>query len=230
MILPRLKLSQAALRRMVTVLDAPIGGFVALMQVADLDPAHDFRGAVLDGVDFGTDDLGNFDFSGADLRGADLSRAAGLDRMITDANTRLPDHAPRKLPRFDLGEVYRMILAGEPPPSAWRPFITELDFNPGRFRAPSSSQPFEWFSDTSPLADLTALQSLDLRDTRVSDVTPLAGLTALQRLNLWRTQVSDLAPLVGLTTLQSLDLSHTQVSDVAPLAGLTNLTESSWVA
>ncbi|HEY1935893.1 MAG TPA: pentapeptide repeat-containing protein [Acetobacteraceae bacterium] len=180
MILPRMRLSQVALRRVVTVLDAPTNGFVALVRVAGLDPACDFRGAVLDGVDFGTDDLGNFDFSGADLRGADMTRATGLDQMVTDANTRLPDHASRKPPDFDVDEVHRMILAGKAAPSAWRPFITELDFSPNPFLTSRSREPFATLSDVAPLAGLTALQSLDLMGTKVSDVTPLRTLPGLQ--------------------------------------------------
>ena len=54
-------------------------------------------------------------------------------------------------------------------------------------------------------------------------MTPLAGLTALQTLNLAGTQVSDVTPLAGLTALQTLNLAGTQVSDVTPLAGLTAL-------
>src|SRR3954453_14777801 len=76
--LPGLRLSRADLGTIVAVLDAPTDSFVSLARIAELDPAHDFRGANLRGVDFGTDDLSGFDFSGADLTGADLSRATGL--------------------------------------------------------------------------------------------------------------------------------------------------------
>jgi hypothetical protein len=37
--------------------------------------------------------------------------------------------------------------------------------------------------DAAPLADLAALQQLDLRGTQVRDVSPLAGLTALEHLD-----------------------------------------------
>ena len=77
--------------------------------------------------------------------------------------------------------------------------------------------------DLTPLAGLTALQSLDCRSTQVGDLTPLAGLTALQSLACRSTQVGDLTPLAGLTALQSLDCSLTQVGDLTPLAGLTAL-------
>ena len=78
-------------------------------------------------------------------------------------------------------------------------------------------------SDLGPLADLTALERLDLWDTQVSDLGPLADLTALERLDLWDTQVSDLGPLADLTALETLDLWGTQVSDLGPLADLTAL-------
>ena len=50
-------LSREMPRHMLAVLDAPDDGFVALVRVAGLDPSRDFRGTILDGVDFGTDDL-----------------------------------------------------------------------------------------------------------------------------------------------------------------------------
>jgi Leucine-rich repeat (LRR) protein len=59
---------------------------------------------------------------------------------------------------------------------------------------------------------------------RVSDVSPLARLTALQSLDLEGTQVRDVSPLAGLTALQGVDLRRTPVNDVSPLAGLRQLT------
>jgi hypothetical protein len=212
---PRLTLSPATLRSIVAVLDAQTDGFVALVRLAGLDRGRDFRGAILDGVDFGTDDVGGFDFSGADLTGADLRRAAGLDKIITDSNTRLPDHARRLPPDFDLDEAKRMILAGDAPPKAWRPLITELILLWDGWK--------KGIRDLSPLSELTSLRSLQLMNTRVNDVSPLSGLTALQRLDLRGTQVIDISPLSGLTALQSLDLADTQVSDVSSLRGLTSL-------
>jgi hypothetical protein len=116
MIAPRLTLSRRALQQIVAVLDAPTHGFVALVRTAGLDPARDFRGSVLDGVDFGTDDQSGFDFSGADLSGADLTRASGLDKMVTDHGTFLPSLPPRPPEDFDLGEVRRLIIGGQAPP------------------------------------------------------------------------------------------------------------------
>ncbi len=78
-------------------------------------------------------------------------------------------------------------------------------------------------SDLTPLAHLTALQSLICSETHVADVAPLARLTALQSLDCLGTQVADLAPLARLTALQSLDCSRTRVADLAPLARLTAL-------
>ena len=78
-------------------------------------------------------------------------------------------------------------------------------------------------ADATPLSGLTALQTLNLSTTQVADLTPLAGLTALKTLKLSSTQVADLTPLSGLTALQTLNLSTTQVADLTPLAGLTGL-------
>lgn len=65
--------------------------------------------------------------------------------------------------------------------------------------------------DLTPLASLTALQTLTLTDTQISDVRPLASLTALQTLSLASTLVSDVRPLASLTALQRLDLRDTRV-------------------
>ena len=51
-----------------------------MVKAAGLDPARDFRGADLRGVDFTGAQLGRYDFSGADLRGA-----VGLPRENTRA-------------------------------------------------------------------------------------------------------------------------------------------------
>ncbi len=78
-------------------------------------------------------------------------------------------------------------------------------------------------SDLEPLAQLRALEALDLSQTQVSDLEPLAQLRALKALFLWETQVSDLEPLAQLRALEALDLSQTQVSDLEPLAQLRAL-------
>ena len=148
-----------------------------------------------------------------------------------------PPNAP---PGFDIDVVKAMILQGEDPPVAWRPFITALDFAPadgirGRTELSdlrplaaltalqSLNLTYTLVRDVTPLGALTVLQSLDLTGTRVSDVRPLGALTALKSLNLRRTQVSDVRPLGALTALQALDLRNTPVSDVRPLGALTAL-------
>src|SRR5688572_33448384 len=97
-----LRFSHAELSTILQILESPTDRFVMLARVAGLDPARDFRGADLRGVDFGSDNLSGFDFSGADLRCANLSRAAGLDRVVIDAETRLP---------LDRAEARQLILA-----------------------------------------------------------------------------------------------------------------------
>ncbi len=79
------------------------------------------------------------------------------------------------------------------------------------------------FSDLTPLANLTNLESLDLYGTEVSDLTPLANLTNLEYLGLYGAEVSDLTPLANLTNLEVLSIDGTEVSDLTPLANLTNL-------
>ena len=71
----------------------------------------------------------------------------------------------------------------------------------GRFKAEDLARA------ASLLGRLTALQTLDLSNTKVADLGPLKGLTALQTsLTLSSMQVADLGPLKGLTALQTLNL------------------------
>ena len=155
-------------------------------------------------------------FERAPKPGFPATSGAGATAALLPGNNR-PSEAFLPPDGF-LAETKAMILRGEAPPAAWRPFINALDFAlQGRSRGRSD------LSDLRPLAALTALQSLGLRNTQVSDVTPLGALTALQSLDLRDTQVSDVTPLGALTALQSLDLRDTQVSDVTPLGALTAL-------
>ena len=201
------------------ILEHADDGLVALTHVAGLDPATAWVGADMRGVVCAGNVTG-FVFRDADLRGADFRRARGktaamFEGAVADGRTRgLPPSQPAApRPDFDSARVREMVLAGEAIPTAWVPFVTELDVS------------FSNIADVAPLAGLTALQSLDLRLTRVSDVAPLAGLTVLQRLDLSGTGVSDVVPLARLTALQYLSLHFTRVSDVTPLAWLTALQE-----
>ncbi len=140
-----------------------------------------------------------------------------LTRRVRDDETQHgvlappPSHQRDPPPDFDMGEVKRMVLAGQAPPAAWVPFIHQLDF---------IGEPL---SDLTPLSGLTSLQSLYLNKTHVVDVTPLSGLSGLRGLSLQHTQVADVTPLSGLTNLQLLEVDNTQVVDVTPLSGLIGL-------
>jgi len=81
-------------------------------------------------------------------------------------------------------------------------------------------------SDLTPLASLTALQTLRLsRCRQLSELTPLASLSALQTLDLSSCgQLSNLTPLASLSALQTLNLSgFGQLSELTPLASLSAL-------
>ncbi|HEY2841914.1 MAG TPA: leucine-rich repeat domain-containing protein [Pirellulales bacterium] len=93
---------------------------------------------------------------------------------------------------------------------------------------PPFPNPTRWplvsaFNDITPLAGLTKLESLYLRNSQIRDLTPLAGLTNLQELIIYVNPVSDLKPLAGLKNLKTLDIRRTPVSDLKPLASLKNL-------
>ena len=80
-------------------------------------------------------------------------------------------------------------------------------------------------SDLSPLAGLTNLTWLRLRNNSISDISALAGLTNLTWLNLGgNLMISDISVLSDLTNLTSLYLYGNSISDISALASLTNLT------
>jgi Leucine-rich repeat (LRR) protein len=139
------------------------------------------------------------------IAGADATGALGLSPPIPPLR-RSPESPP-----FDPEETKRLILMAIAPPDAWVPFITELKFRQRGLR------------DLTPLAGLTALQTLDCSGTRVAALAPLAGLSGLQRLGCSVNLVWDLAPLAGLRAPQMLHCSYTRVSDLTPLAGLSRL-------
>ena len=98
---------------------------------------------------------------------------------------------------------------------------------------------YNQISDISPLAGLTNLTSLNLRDNKINDISPLTGLVNLTSLNLCNNQISDITPVFGLPKLESLDLSDMRtpsvdgvqgelirsITDLTQFAGFTNLNE-----
>ena len=80
-------------------------------------------------------------------------------------------------------------------------------------------------SEITAIGSLTALTRLSLNDTKVSDVTALRPLTTLATLALDDTEVSDISALGSLTALTTLSLDRTQVSDITALGALTALTK-----
>ena len=74
-----------------------------------------------------------------------------------------------------------------------RPGLRELRL---RLASPHGSAEHE-LSDLSPLAELRALEVVEVARSRVADLAPLAGLDALRRLDVSRTRVADLLPARG---------------------------------
>ncbi len=78
-------------------------------------------------------------------------------------------------------------------------------------------------SDLSPLAGLTNLVELYLRNNSVSDISAVAGLTNLGGLSLQDNNISDISALSRLTNLANLFLGNNSISDISPLAELSRL-------
>ena len=80
------------------------------------------------------------------------------------------------------------------------------------------------FNDLRPLAELTHLETLQIRHISApKDFSPLLRLKKLTELRLEDSYLSDLSPLAKMTNLKELNLSSNKITDVSPLKGLTNL-------
>lgn len=73
------------------------------------------------------------------------------------------------------------------------------------------------YSDLAPLANLTKLTSLTLRNASVSDLSPLANLTNLRTLTLSDQEISDLSGLPNMPGATSVVLTGNKITDVTPL-------------
>ena len=92
--MPIKSLDQAAVRNVAQLLAADTDDFNALVRLAGLDPARDFRHTDLSGTSMAGADLRGFDFSGADFRNVTLDGARidgacfrGADLSGTDLST-----------------------------------------------------------------------------------------------------------------------------------------------
>jgi hypothetical protein len=119
-------------------------------------------------------------------------------------------NAAQPPPDFSMEEVQRRLLANEPVPHSWIPFVHDLDLAGTEI------------VDLSRISTLTHLQRLSLWDTYVFDISPLSAVPGLRSLNLRNTAVADLTPLTVLPNLQSLILSGIRVTNLNTLCGLTN--------
>ena len=103
-----------------------------------------------------------------------------------------------------------------PPPVQWPAVPPHFPIRPFTFPKPPQL-------DISPLAGLTNLTTLKLRNNYIMDVDALATLTKLTTLQLSNNQITDVSPLAALTALQRLILADNQITDLWPLVGLYNL-------
>ena len=84
------------------------------------------------------------------------------------------------------------------------------------------------FDDISPLANLTKLKYLDLRNVAknghgIKDLSPLAKLTNLEYLNLFKAEPVNVNELENLMKLKSLNLGATKINSVSFASKMTNL-------
>jgi hypothetical protein len=127
----------------------------------------------------------------------------GLPDLASSPDQDIPAAPPAD---FDPAQARKLILAGKAPPPSWRPWIKVLDLSRSDI------------VNLSPLAGLSALCELYLRQTGVADISPLANLTKLQWLILDDTKITNIASLSGLVNMTWLSIKMTAVSDLTPLA------------
>ncbi|MEN6595025.1 MAG: leucine-rich repeat domain-containing protein [Clostridiaceae bacterium] len=75
-------------------------------------------------------------------------------------------------------------------------------------------------TDISPLASLTNLQALTIRENKITDVSPLAGMTNLIYLDISDNQITDVTPLASLVNLERLYISNNPAKDLTSLAAI----------
>jgi Leucine-rich repeat (LRR) protein len=123
---------------------------------------------------------------------------------------RASDHLPSD---FDIEIVRALIAAGKSPPIAWRPFITALSFEDGKYH----------FDSLDGLEGLDRLERLDLYDIEPRNIDALVSLKSLRWLYLSDSVSRDISALATLNNLEYLDINMSRVQDIEPLSGLTHL-------
>jgi internalin A len=78
-------------------------------------------------------------------------------------------------------------------------------------------------SDLNPIASLTNLKNLFLRNHKIVDLKPLIGLNKLTFLDLGGNQIVDIKSLSSLTKLETLSLNRNQIANLKPLERLNKL-------
>ncbi len=101
--------------------------------------------------------------------------------------------------------------------------LRELELDQGGFGATSDNVEYD---SLEPLAGLTNLQYLTIRNKHVSDLSPLSGLTNLQSLTIYNgSSITDVTPLAALPNLKSLSISAgPQEIDTSALSHVPDLT------
>ena len=99
--------------------------------------------------------------------------------------------------------------------------LRELDLTYGGYSS-SDSQEYE---SLAPLASLSNLTSLTIRNLKISDLSPLAGLSKLRSLTIHNgVSIQDLSPLAGLPNLKSLTISGVRHGlDTSALTQVSNI-------
>lgn len=230
------------LARIATVAISETDSFVAMTNLAGLDPSTAFRGADLRNVDFGTDDLTGFDFSFSMLHGANLSLATGLSNAdfsgcLTDATTLWPDGfelgRAKIRNRSKAGNIIDLILSGDPIPDELANSVKYLDLSHTSLK------------HLKNLRNFYALETLDISFTKIYSLKSIRNLPSLEILNAKMTAINIISkkfsppklrelilsgcPIVNIDALASihsleyLDLSYTRVYLIKPLSILVNL-------
>ena len=99
--------------------------------------------------------------------------------------------------------------------------LRELNLAFGGYSASDSQE----YDSLEPLASLTELTSLTIRNLKVSDLSPLAGLSRLRSLTIHNAaSIRDLSPLAGLENLKSLTIQGARVQlDASALTQVSNI-------
>ncbi|MBD0414908.1 pentapeptide repeat-containing protein [Oryzicola mucosus] len=207
--------------------------FRRMAELTGLDPAKDFMGSNLSGLDFRDDDLSGFNFSGADLRFSDFRRAKIEGIILSGAQLvgaiGLPSDAQLNYEKmfYTLREIKKMLASGILPPEYFLESIKQLRFGDTSIKSIDILLNFRKLETLSlinrtidsyaPISDLPKLTTLELNGSNIRALSEIGCPPELRHVDVSSSRLEDLSGVEYITKLRTIDFSSTMVDNVSPI-------------